>query len=864
MGVVWRATDSTLGRDAAVKLLPDAFSGDPERLARFEREAKLLASLNHPSIAAVYGLHVSEGQRFLAMEMVRGEDLSTRLARGPLPVDETLAIARQVADALETAHENGVIHRDLKPANIRVAPDGTVKVLDFGLAKAFETSPASGGSVSGASPTVTSAGSVMGLILGTAAYMSPEQARGKPVDRRTDVWSFGCVLYEMLTGLRPFEGETISDAIGKILQTEPDLAVLPPGTPRVLRELIARCLVKDAKRRLRDIGDARLALEDAARPEVAPAVAQAPVAVRSFAWVPWTVAVLAIAVAAGTLTLAPGRGAGEAPVAGAKFLALNAPPGLRFTDQAADIAVAPDGRAIAASAIGEDGASRLHLRRLEDPAWRALPGTEGAYFPFWSPDGRFLGFFASNKLKKVAIDGGTADTICDAAAGRGGTWNKEGVIVFAPGNYGPLAQVSAAGGEVTPATELDTSRGEVGHRFPRFLPDGRRFLYATIPVRDGGHESWLQTLGSKERTQVLNAEGVPTFAEPGRVVYRRNKTLFVQPFEAGAGRLSGEPRALVDAGLSSGFMASPTSSAAGTRVLAFVPPLDFGTELVWFRLDGVQEETLPVPAGNYTDVRFSPDGARVATSRFEKDNPQVGGSDVWLVDLGSKSASRVTFDAQFEFGTVWSPDGRSIFYNSNRAGAYRIYRVSAEGAGEEVAVSQPHGLSQQPDDVTPDGRYVVFESSEPKTGFDLVILDLSGAQPPAPYLATPSNELEARLSPDGRWISYTSNESGRNELYVQSFPTPGSKVQVSNGGAQAGAWSRDGKRLFFIAPDRSLMAADVSPGPALRVAAPVRLFRFPRSVINYDVAPDGKRILAAMATSDAAGRTIGVVLDWDR
>ena len=310
MGVVWRATDSTLGRDAAVKLLPDAFSADPERLARFEREAKLLASLNHPNIASVYGLHVSEGQRFLAMEMVRGEDLSSRLARGPLPVDETLAIARQVADALETAHENGVIHRDLKPANIRVTPDGTVKVLDFGLAKAFETAPASGTSLSGASPTVTSAGSVMGLILGTAAYMSPEQARGKPVDRRTDVWSFGCVLYEMLTGLRPFEGETISDSIGKILQTEPDLAVLPPGTPRVVRELIARCLVKDAKRRLRDMGDARLALEDAARPEVAPTVALAPVASRRFAWVPWTVAGLAIAVAAGALVLAPGRGAG--------------------------------------------------------------------------------------------------------------------------------------------------------------------------------------------------------------------------------------------------------------------------------------------------------------------------------------------------------------------------------------------------------------------------------------------------------------------------------------------------------------------------------------------------------------------------
>jgi serine/threonine protein kinase len=397
MGVVWRATDSALSRDAAIKILPDYFSGDPERLARFEREAKLLASLSHPNIAAVYGLHAVDGVRFLAMEMIRGEDLAARLSRGPVPVDEALALARQIADGLEAAHENGVIHRDLKPANIRITADGQAKVLDFGLAKAFETQPASGSDPSGMSPTVTSLGSVVGVILGTAAYMSPEQARGKPVDRRTDIWAFGCVLYEMLTGKRPFDGETVSDSIGKILQTGRSPSCRQGAAVRG----VARCLKKDAKRRLRDIGEARLALETAVRagpdPVVAPGVA-APAAPRS-GWLPWAVAGIALAVAGSVLVLAPRGSATAQTEHGTKFVALNAPDGMRFSVQSGDLAVAPDGRSIVAVAAADAEASRLYLRRFDDPGWRALPGTDGAYFPFWSADGKSVGFFASNKLK---------------------------------------------------------------------------------------------------------------------------------------------------------------------------------------------------------------------------------------------------------------------------------------------------------------------------------------------------------------------------------------------------------------------------------------------------------------------------------
>ena len=864
MGVVWRATDGALGRDAAIKVLPDVFAENPDRLARFEREAKLLASLNHRNIAAVYGLHAADGVRFLAMEMVRGEDLAQRLTRGRIPVDEVVAIGRQIADALETAHESGVIHRDLKPANVRVTDDGTVKVLDFGLAKALDPTTASSSGPSGLSPTVTSIGSVAGLILGTAAYMSPEQARGKPVDRRTDIWAFGCVLYEMLTGKRPFDGETVSDSIAKILQTEPDFSALPAGTPRAVRDLIKRCLEKDARRRLRDMGDARIALEDALRGGAEPA-AVAPIAAPApkRGWLPWAVAAVAVFAALASTALALRPAAPPRAVGGAKFLALNAPEGMRFDDQPGDIAVAPDGGAVAVAIPTEDGTARLFVRKLDAPDWRSLPGTEGAQFPFWSADGRYIGFFAANKMKKVAVGGGTADTICDAAGGRGGTWNRDGVIVFAPGPAGPLMQVRAEGGEPAPATELDTTLGEVNHRFPRFLPDGKRFLYATLPVRDGRHETYLATLGSKERKLVVSSDGVPSFAAPDRLVYRRNKTLFVQSFDPDSARLSGEPRAMVEAGLRSGFMASPTSSVAGTGVLAFVPPVDNSTTLTWFTLDGVQGETLPVPTGGYFNVRFSPDGSRLAVARFQSDNPLSSASDIWLVDLERKNASRVTFDPQFELNPNWAPDGRSIFYGGNKTGAYLIYRKSAEGAGDAVAISEQRGLTQAPDDVTPDGRRILYERNMPTTGTDLMILDTAGGEAPAPYLATASNEKEARIAPGGRWVAYTSDETGRDEVYIQSFPTPGSKVQVSTGGADIPVWSRDGRRLFFYAPDDSLIAVDVTTGDALRVGAPSRLFRFPRPVADYDLAPDGKRIIAGLSASDASGRSIGMILDWD-
>ena len=562
------------------------------------------------------------------------------------------------------------------------------------------------------------------------------------------------------------------------------------------------------------------------------------------------------------MALVPRRGAEHAPHQ-AKFLALNAPDGLRFQDHPANQVLSPDGRSIVVVGRADDGVDRLYLRAFDDASWRGLPGTEGAYFPFWSGDGRYVGFFAANKLKKIAVGGGTPETICDAAAGRGGTWNKDGLIVFAPGASGPLMQVRAEGGPVTPATTLDVTRGEVGHRFPRFLPDGRRFLYATIPLKDGGHESWIQTLGSSKRTFVLNSDGVPSFAPPDRLVYRRNKTLFTQAFDPASGKVSGEPRALVEAGLPTGFMASPTSSVGGGDVLSFTPPLDDRTDLVWFGVDGVQQGTVPLTPGRYEDLRLSPDATRVLGTRYDHQNPQTAGSDIWLVDLVHGGGSRVTFDPQFEMGPAWAPDGRSYVFASNKTGAYRTYTKSAAGAGDAVAISEERGLVQNPDDVTPDGKYVVFETQEPTTGRDLWVLDIRGGKPPVVFLDSPANEDAARVSPDGRWIAYVSDETGRDELYVQTFPAPGSKVQVSNGGAKLPAWRHDGGRLFWVAPDRSLMAADVAEGGGFRTGAPVKLLRFPREVSGFDVAPDGKRVLVSMDSSHAAGRSIGVVLDWE-
>jgi Tol biopolymer transport system component len=861
MGVVWRATDGALGRDAAIKFLPDLFSHDPERLARFEREAKLLASLSHPNIAAIYGLHVADGLRFIAMEMIKGEDLAARLARGPIPVDEAIELGRQIADALEAAHEQGVVHRDLKPANVRVTAEGVVKVLDFGLAKAFDAAPASGSVNPALSPTVTSAGSVMGLILGTAAYMSPEQARGKPLDRRTDIWSFGCVLYEMLTARRPFSGETVSDSIGRILQTEADLTALPAETPRAVRELIARCLIKDPKKRLRDIGEARLALEAPQSRKVEDVTSVEGRGSR--AWIPWAVAALAIVTAVAAIARTQQRTADAGAPRIAKYVALNAPEDLIFSEQPGDLAVSPDGRSIVVVAVAGDGTDALSLRRLDEPKWVKLPGTEGAYFPFWSPDGRLIAFFAGDKLKKVSIGGGSADTICAAAAGRGGTWMKDGVIVFSPGSNGPLMQVKGDGGPVTPATELDASRGEVNHRFPFALPDGKHFLYASVPVRDGLFESWIATLGAKDRKPVIASDGLPAFSAPDRLVYHRNGTLYVRSFDPETARLAGEPRALVGARQPAGFLASPVASVGGSGVLAFQPIVDASTQLTWFTLDGAQGESIPLPPGQFSEVVISPDGSHVSTSRFEESGSNGTGADVWLIDLSKNTGARATFDPQIEFGTVWSPDGRYVYYSGNKTGQYLIYRIPAGTAGDAVALSPTMGLTETPMDISPDGRLLVFETQEPKTGDDLWILDTSGGKPPVPYLTSPANELDARISPDGRWVAYTSDETGKTELYLQSFPTPGSKLQVSNGGARLPVWRRDGKRLFFLDPTGALMAADVTLQSALRVAVPVRVCRLPRATNGYDLARDGKRILASIPTHDVAGRSIGVILDWD-
>jgi len=581
------------------------------------------------------------------------------------------------------------------------------------------------------------------------------------------------------------------------------------------------------------------------------------------AWLPWTIAVLAVLVAISALGLRRPSAASAGGPRTAKYVTLPAPPSLRFTDQPTNMGLAPDGRSIVAVAVGDDAVPRLYWRRFEDPEWKMLPGTENAYQPFWSPDGRFVGFFAADKLRKIAVAGGTSESIVGAAAGRGGAWGAGDVIVFAPGAEGPLMQVGAGGGTVTPATELDASHGEVGHRFPRFLPDGKHFLYASIPARDGQVDTWIGTMGSKERALVVRSDGVADFAAPDRLVYYRNATLIVQTMDPLTGRLSGEPRTLGPARQPGGFLASPTASAAGGDVLAFIPTIDASTQVVWFGLDGVQGEALPLPHSGYGQVRLSPDGTRAVVSNFSLD--ASAGSDVWTIDLLRRTGARATFDSDIEFAPIWSPDGRTIYYSGNKTGSYLIYRMPSEGAADPVALTKPRGLTQTPDSASPDGRRILCETEESKTSRDLLILENSGAASDlVPYLATPASEFNGAVSPDGRWAAYDSDETGKSELYVQAFPVPGSKIQISNGGGGFAAWSRDGKRLFYLGPDQALMAVDITPGASLRAGSPVKLFRFPRLVEAFDLAPDGKRVLATMTANDDYGRAINLIFDWDK
>jgi len=852
MGEVWRARDPRLARDVAIKALPDAFARDPERVARFEREARLLAALNHPHIAGILGLEEAAGRRYLVLEYVEGVTLAERLAKGALPVAEALDLCRQIAAGVESAHEAGIVHRDLKPGNVKITPAGEVKVLDFGLAKG---AAARGGAASdlSASPTVTHAETGQGVILGTAAYMSPEQARGKPVDRRTDIWSFGCVLYECLAGRRLHDGETLSDVVAKILEREPEWSALPATTPPHVRDLLQRCLEKDARRRLRDIGEARLALEGGATVSgIRRAEAPAAAARRGLpAWLPWALAALMGALAAAAFVARPPAPGG----AEATRLVVLPPPGHRPDADASSMALSPDGRTLAFCAADSTGRMALWVRPLGSFEARPLPGTAGASQPFWAPGGRDLGFFAAGKLRRVALDGGRVSDVCDAPNGRGGAWSERGEIVFAPAGGGPLFRVSEDGGEPLQATRLDSTHGETAHRFPCVLPGGRHVMYVVLPRVREAMRVVVAPLDGGPAADLLTADGAAVYAS-GHLLFARNGRVHAQPFDARSRRLSGRAVPLEEEPGASSVSGAPLFAAAG-RTIAFSSSTP-NSWLEWFDAQMRPAGRAAVPPGRYDSPAFWPDGRTLLVTREEKQ----GRSDLWSFDLEREVLTRLTSGPAINQMGVVSPDGRRVVFRSDRNGRFDLYvKDVASGAPESLAVASPSTFSE-PFDWSRDGRLLAYAVLDPATGWDLWVLPMDGGGPARPALRTRFNERYPAFSPDGRWLCYASDESGRDEIHVRSFPDGGVVRRVSTRGGIAPRWRSDGRQIMFPDGGANIEAVDVTPGADLRIGVPRVLGRMPRGTFGGSPLPDFSRLLFTVAEARDDAGAYRVVLDW--
>lgn len=846
MGEVWRARDTKLKREVAIKILPDEFSRDPNRLARFEREAEVLASLNHPNIAAIYEFVEAQGSRFLVLELVEGETLAERIKRGPIPVDEALSIANSICDALEAAHEKGIVHRDLKPANVKITHDGKVKILDFGLAKAMEQTPAT--TLSNSPTLLSMAATNAGVILGTAAYMSPEQAAGKPVDKRTDIWSFGVVLWEMLTGKGLFEGETVSHTLAAVLTKDPDWTQLPAGTPAAARRLLRRCLERERKRRLPDIGAARLEIEEAKAGGPVDDAATAVAPRRSI--LPWVAAGL-FAAATLVLVFLHFDRSPESPHV-YKFSVL-LPENATFSEFEAP-AVSPDGRRLVFPAILDDKEA-LWMRDLDSLTTHLLPGTEGGSQPFWSPDSRLIAFFANGKLKKVDVAGGLAVTLCDAPDPRGGAWSKNDVILFAPTNGSPLLRVPAAGGNATPETEINRAMGEASHREPSFLPDGRHFLYSAAGSDRGRSAVYVGDLDSKSRVMVVPINSNAVYASPGYILFMQKGTLMAQAFDAGTLRTSGDAVPIVEQVRSEGNAIHGQFSVSQNGVLVYLSGTAWrNVEVTWFDRSGKASGILG-PPGEKEWAKISPDGSTVAMDRRD---PQTGIFDIWLHNLTRGTDSRLTFGPSDSRFPVWSPDGGHIAFLSGAD----LYQKAIGGTAQDTTLEKGVNPSRWARDWSRDGRYIIEEEGLGHIG--IWALPLFGDRKPFRYLQNEFRGGDAKLSPNGQWMAYSSNETGRYEVYVATFPTPTGKWQVSTNGGRFPVWSRDGKELFFIALDRNMMAAAVSGASSkFEAGVPKPLFATRLAQLNpmYDVSEEGRFLIPTEVERENAA-AITAVVNW--
>jgi serine/threonine protein kinase/Tol biopolymer transport system component len=907
MGEVYRARDVRVDRAVALKVLPEEFFESEERRQRFEREARMLASLNHPGIAVLYSFEESGGRHLLAMELVEGDGLDTKIAAGALSLEESLSIARQIAEALEAAHEKGIVHRDLKPANVKVSEDGKVKVLDFGLAKIFEEDPSKGNPGSGLaeSPTLTARATAAGVILGTAAYMSPEQARGKTVDKRTDIWAFGCVLYEMLTRRRAFEGETVSDTLAAVLTKEPDWSALPAGTPEKVKEILRKCLRRDAKLRLRDIGDARLDLEELSTAGASGSSGQLPFEEKQAVpsptaesaertsrergsehslYLSWAIAA-AFATAAGVFGVLALRARAPGPPAPASLTASLLPPeGWSFEPLNGPPVFSPDGTRLAFVVVDAKGKSQICVRTLATGAANLLPNTYGALNPFWSPDGKMIGFTGDTVgLAIVPASGGAVEEVAIGPAGRGAIWGPGGTILFSPGPLSSIFRVSPGSRERIAVTTVDESRGESSHQWPFFLPDGRHFLYVVQRVdpatRRNESEVYVQALGETERKVLLKAASRAIVVQ-GHLLYAWNGSLMAQPFDPDRLALAGDvfvavPRVQYHADGATGIFA-----ASANGLLAYAEGGTIGlSQLVVYDRSGKTLENVG-STGNAWTPRLSPDGKLVAAEWID---PVSSNRDIWTFSVGgAEPPVRQTFDAGADFTPVFSPDGKRLAFASFRKASWFIFEKTLTGSDEETvlaAAAPANATASAPPpspgrwivagskfltDWSPDGRLIAFNSSSQQASYDMWLLSVAEGKASL-LLGTPTSERDTAFSPDGRWVAYVSAESGRPEVYVRAFPGPGGKWQISTEGGMQPRWRRDGRELFYLASGFRLTAVPVRTGAAFEKGTPQDLFRVASRRTNipqYDVFPDGQRLLVNTVVTEKATTPLTLVENW--
>ncbi|MGA2260704.1 MAG: protein kinase [Acidobacteriota bacterium] len=856
MGEVYRAEDTKLKRHVAIKVLPDIFSSDPERLARFEREAKLLASLNHPNIAAIYGLEEAGGKRFLVLELVEGETLAQRIAKGPLPVDEALEVCRQIAEGLEAAHEKGIIHRDLKPANVKVTPEGKVKVLDFGLARALHDQAATADLSH--SPTITEAMTRPGVVLGTAAYMSPEQARGKPIDKRADIWAFGCVLYECLTGKRAFRGDDVTEVMAKILEAEPDWSLLPANTPSSIHALLRRCLRKDSKRRQQDILDARIEIEESAAKDAVPI--QASPAPRRFSllWRAACAAVLLLAVILiGVALMRYLQPATSSPVLRA---VITVEPGHWLDGMRAELerpsrtamAISGDGRFVVYSAIeenpGPQAKPQLYLRRMDQAEAKPITGTEGGINPFLSPDNRWVGFWADGKLKKVPVEGGVPATLCDASMLYGANWGGDNSIVFTDGWASGLSMVSADGGKPETLTRPDPKREERSHRLPSWLPNGKVVIFTIM--RHGSVSQpclALLRLDTREWHVLLQDAADARYVPTGHLVFLRQGTLMAVRFDLAGLNVIGQPFPLVENVMQafSIFLENNTGagqfgiSDTGSLIYAaggIVP--DPNNSLVWVDQRG-REQPVTLLQKPFFAPRLSPDGQRIAYGTYRREY------QVWVYDLIRGTNSRLTGEG-WAIHPIWTPDGKRLLFSWEKSLEANLFWQPYDGSSpmERLTTSE---YTHYPGSWSSDGKMVALVEEHRDTGDDdIAVLEVRSGRV-TPFLNSQFNEMDPEFSPDGRWIAYSSDESNRFEVYVRPFPGPGMKHPVSSEGGVEPLWARNGKQLFYRWRNQ-VWVADVQTDGGFSTSKPRLLFEKPGylygdPIRTYDLSFDGQRFL---------------------